>query len=380
MIAANSPELNKSSIKADEFKPFSDKVNKIGEGDTSVIPERKPSPIDSTPPVASRPKATENDIIARTGSIEVKLEDEVGVAVPKVVLESYLSGTWSELETCPMGEIGSSYCAIDTTEFQQGLRSSNVKINVNTVSLDDLKMSSGQARLVFYTEDVLGNKIETGSEAHIVSFKWDNQKPIIKVISGQTIRSDSTETDYILFGTVTEGSPGGSAVTVSFKGDTPKELVCSPTAEEGTCEFSNKYPLSQFSTTSTKFEIRATDAQGNIGEKTHTVTKDDQPPRQDISYPATQFNFVLETASGDRTSYPDAYTRDTYDATSVITSKNYLKIDYQYAASKIKNNTNLNFQSFTTNYLDVNKIPYIKVVVEDAVRQMVSMLALQPIS
>ncbi|MBN3572215.1 Ig-like domain-containing protein [Vibrio neptunius] len=366
MIAANSPELNKSSIKADEFKPFSDKVNKIGEGDTSVIPERKPSPIDSTPPVASRPKATENDIIARTGSIEVKLEDEVGVAVPKVVLESYLSGTWSELETCPEGEIGSSYCAIDTTEFQQGLRSSNVKINVNTVSLDDLKMSSGQARLVFYTEDVLGNKIETGSEAHIVSFKWDNQNPIIKVISGQTIRSDSTETDYILFGTVTESSPGGSAVTVSFKGDTPEELVCSPTAEKGTCEFSNKYPLSQFSTTSTKFEIRATDAQGNIGEKTHTVTKDDQPPRQDISYPATQFNFVLETASGDRTSYPDAYTRDTYDATSVITSKNYLKIDYQYAASKIKNNTDLNFQSFTTNYLDVNKIPYIKVVVEDA--------------
>ncbi|MDA0118918.1 Ig-like domain-containing protein, partial [Vibrio sp. T11.5] len=366
MIAANSPELNKSNIQADEFKPFSDKVNKIGNGDTSVIPERKPSPIDSTPPVASRPKATENDIIARTGSIEVKLEDEVGVAVPKVVLESYLSGTWSELETCPVGEIGSSYCAIDTTEFQQGLRSSNVKINVNTVSLDDLKMSSGQARLVFYTEDVLGNEIKTGSEAHIVSFKWDNQNPIIKVISGQTIRSDSTETDYILFGTVTESSPGGSAVTVSFKGDTPEELVCSPTAEKTTCEFSNKYPLSQFSTTSTKFEIRATDAQGNIGEKTHTVTKDDQPPRQDISYPATQFNFVLETASGDRTSYPDAYTRDTYDATSVNTSKNYLKIDYQYAASKIKNNTDLNFQSFTTNYLDVNKIPYIKVVVEDA--------------
>ncbi|MCG9681141.1 Ig-like domain-containing protein [Vibrio sp. Isolate23] len=370
MIVANSPELNKSSIGAEEFDSFGKKVNAIGSGgDTNVIPKRDETAIDSTPPVASRPDETENDVIARTGSVEVKLEDEVGVDVPKVVLESFLSGTWTELDTCQVGEIGSGHCAIDVTGFEKGLRSSNVKVKIDTVSLDQLNISSGQARLVFYTVDVLGNTIVKDSaehNPHIINFSWDNQKPIIKVISGQTIRSDSTETDYILFGTVTESSPGGSAVTVSFKGDTPEELVCSPTAEEGTCEFSNKYPLSQFSTTSTKFEIRATDAQGNIGEKTHTVTKDDQPPSQDISYPATQFNFVLETASGDRTSYPDAYTRDTYDATSVITSKNYLKIDYQYAASKIKNNTDLNFQSFTTNYLDVNKIPYIKVVVEDA--------------
>ncbi|KJY85480.1 hypothetical protein TW84_21640, partial [Vibrio neptunius] len=365
MIAANSPELNKSSIKADEFKPFSDKVNKIGEGDTSVIPERKPSPIDSTPPVASRPKATKNDIIARTGSIEVKLEDEVGVAVPTVVLESYLNGTWSELETCPVGEIGSSYCAIDTTEFQQGLRSSNVKINVNTVSLDDLKMSSGQARLVFYTEDVLGNKIETGSEAHIVSFKWDNQNPIIKVTSDPGIKKDTGETEYLLTGTVTEPTSGGVTVTVSFKGDTPEGLVCSPTADDGVCQFSNKYKLEQFGT-STKFEITATDAQGNVGREYHFVTQDAREPKQTISYPQEEVSFVLEDESGAFSKpYPGDFTVSTYNASSVLTAKNYLNIDYQYAANNIRNNVDVNFQSFNVDYLHRNKIPYIKVKVWD---------------
>ncbi|MBN3492388.1 hypothetical protein [Vibrio neptunius] len=365
MIAANSPELNKSSIRADEFKPFSDKVNKIGEGDTSVIPERKPSPIDSTPPVASRPKATENDIIARTGSIEVKLEDEVGVAVPKVVLESYLSGTWSELETCPEGEIGSSYCAIDTTEFQQGLRSSNVKINVNTVSLDDLKMSSGQARLVFYTEDVLGNEIETGSEAHIVSFGWDNQNPIIKVTSEPGIKEGTDS--YLLTGTVTEPTSSGVTVAVSFKGATPVGLDCFPTGDDDVCQFSKDYPASkdQFGT-STKFELTATDAHGNIGRKTHIVTRDAEKPKQTISYPEEQVSFVLEDESGAFSDpYPGDFTVSTYNASSVLTAKNYLNIDYQYAANNIRNNVDVNFQLFNVDYLHRNKIPYIKVIVRD---------------
>ncbi|WP_339390023.1 Ig-like domain-containing protein, partial [Vibrio neptunius] len=226
-------------------------------------------------------------------------------------------------------------------------------------------MSSGQARLVFYTEDVLGNKIETGSEAHIVSFKWDNQNPIIKVTSDPGIKKDTGETEYLLTGTVTEPTSGGVTVTVSFKGDTPEGLVCSPTADDGVCQFSNKYQLEQFGT-STKFEITATDAQGNVGREYHFVTQDAREPKQEISYPQEEVSFVLEDESGAFSEpYPEAYTANTYNASSVTTAKNYLNIDYQYAANNIRNNVDVNFQLFNVDYLHRNKIPYIKVKVRD---------------
>ncbi len=144
-------------------------------------------------------------------------------------------------------------------------------------------------------------------------------------------------------------------------------MDCKPvTAESGSaCEFSEPYQTSEFLSRTT-FDIKATDTKDNVGKFPHTVSRDDQAPAQIITYPeGTSMNYVNVTVDGERSSYEGAYTQDTYTSDNVQSSRDYLKIDYVYAASGLKSIDGVDFANFNVNLLKQNKIPYVRVRVAD---------------
>ncbi|EDP59311.1 tandem large repeat [Vibrio sp. AND4] len=373
LIVVNDPELNISGTNADDFVAFSRKINDLGShGDTDgVIPPRDETDIDTVPPTVSR---TDSDVLTRTDKVDIRINDDIGVESVSAYLEYQLNGTWSGEFKCNDPQTsGSEFCTVDATDLEVGVRETNIQVSVDTKAIDAVEVNSDTglsnvtaARLVFYTADVLGNELVPGSNSgHYVNFEWDNDAPVITVESGDTINNVVKE--YVLKGIVKEASQGIKSVSVSFKSGLPEELTCTPiTAESGSaCEFSKAYLTDEFVSTTT-FDIKATDTKGNIGEFPHAVSRDDQAPAQIITYPeGTSMNYVNVSVDGERSSYEGVYTQDTYTSDNVQSSRDYLKIDYVYAASGLKSIQGVDFADFHANVLKENKIPYVRVRVAD---------------
>ncbi|UTZ25004.1 tandem large repeat (plasmid) [Vibrio campbellii] len=373
LIVVNDPELNISGTDADDYVAFSRKINDLGShGETDgVIPPRDGTEIDTVPPIVTR---TDNDVLARTDNVDIQLNDEIGVQSVSAYVQYQLNGVWSDEFKCNDQQTsGSEFCTVDTTDLEVGVRETNIKVSVDTKAIDAVEVDSDSdlsnvtaARLVFYTADVLGNELIPGSNSgHYVNFEWDNDAPVISVTSGTTINKEVEE--YVLEGIVKEASQDIKSVSVSFKSGLPEGVECKPvTAESGSaCEFSKGYKTSEFLSRTT-FDIKATDTKDNVGTEPHAVSRDDEAPAQIITYPeGTSMNYVNVTVDGERSTYEGAYTQDTYTSDNVQSSRDYLKIDYVYAASGLKSIQGVDFADFHVNVLKENKIPYVRVRVAD---------------
>ncbi|MEH0670313.1 tandem large repeat, partial [Vibrio owensii] len=373
LIVVNDPELNISGTDADDYVAFSQKINDLGSHGTTdgVIPPRDETEIDTTPPTVTR---TDSDVLARTDSVDIRLNDDIGVQSVSAYVQYQLHGAWSgEFKCNDQQTSGSEFCSVDASEFEVGVRETNIKVSVDTKAIDAVEVDSDTglsnvtaARLVFYTADVLGNELVPGSNSgHYVNFEWDNDAPVISVTSASAINNELQE--YVLKGIVKEASQDIKSVSVSFKSGLPEDVACTPvTAESGSaCEFSKAYSTDEFLSTTT-FDVKATDTKDNVGEYQHAVSRDDQAPAQIITYPeGTSMNYVNVTVDGERSTYEGVYTQDTYTSDNVQSSRDYLKIDYVYAASGLKSIDGVDFANFNVNLLKQNKIPYVRVRVSD---------------
>ncbi|WP_409585165.1 tandem large repeat [Vibrio owensii] len=373
LIVVNDPELNISGTDADDYVAFSQKINDLGSHGTTdgVIPPRDETEIDTTPPTVTR---TDSDVLARTDSVDIRLNDDIGVQSVSAYVQYQLHGAWSgEFKCNDQQTSGSEFCSVDASGFEVGVRETNIKVSVDTKAIDAVEVDSETglsnvtaARLVFYTADVLGNELVPGSNSgHYVNFEWDNDAPVISVTSASAINNELQE--YVLKGIVKEASQDIKSVSVSFKSGLPEDVACTPvTAESGSaCEFSKAYLTDEFLSTTT-FDIKATDTKDNVGEYQHAVSRDDQAPAQIITYPeGTSMNYVNVTVDGERSTYEGVYTQDTYTSDNVQSSRDYLKIDYVYAASGLKSIDGVDFADFHVNVLKENKIPYVRVRVSD---------------
>ncbi|MFN1533582.1 tandem large repeat [Vibrio jasicida] len=373
LIVVNDPELNISGTDADDYVAFSQKINDLGSHGTTdgVIPPRDETEIDTTPPTITR---TDSDVLARTDSVDIRLNDDIGVQSVSAYVEYQLHGAWSgEFKCNDQQTSGSEFCSVDASGFEVGVRETNIKVSVDTKAIDAVEVNPDTglsnvtaARLVFYTADVLGNELVPGSNSgHYVNFEWDNDAPVISVTSASAINNVVKE--YVLKGIVKEASQDIKSVSVSFKSGLPKDVSCSPvTAESGSaCEFNEPYSTDDFLSTTT-FDIKATDTKENVGEYQHAVSRDDQAPAQIITYPeGTSMNYVNVSLDGERSTYEGVYTQDTYTSDNVQSSRDYLKIDYVYAASGLKSIDGVDFADFHVNVLKENKIPYVRVRVSD---------------
>ncbi|WP_105068038.1 tandem large repeat [Vibrio jasicida] len=373
LIVVNDPELNISGTDADDYVAFSQKINDLGSHGTTdgVIPPRDETEIDTTPPTVTR---TDSDVLARTDSVDIRLNDDIGVQSVSAYVEYQLHGAWSgEFKCNDQQTSGSEFCSVDASGFEVGVRETNIKVSVDTKAIDAVEVNPDTglsnvtaARLVFYTADVLGNELVPGSNSgHYVNFEWDNDAPVISVTSASAINNVVKE--YVLKGIVKEASQDIKSVSISFKSGLPKDVSCSPvTAESGSaCEFNEPYSTDDFLSTTT-FDIKATDTKDNVGEYQHAVSRDDQAPAQIITYPeGASMNYVNVTVDGERSTYEGVYTQDTYTSDNVQSSRDYLKIDYVYAASGLKSIDGVDFANFNVNLLKQNKIPYVRVRVSD---------------
>ncbi|CAH1542267.1 Tandem large repeat [Vibrio owensii] len=373
LIVVNDPELNISGTDADDYVAFSQKINDLGSHGTTdgVIPPRDETEIDTTPPTVTR---TDSDVLARTDSVDIRLNDDIGVQSVSAYVEYQLHGAWSgEFKCNDQQTSGSEFCSVDASGFEVGVRETNIKVSVDTKAIDAVEVDSDTglsnvtaARLVFYTADVLGNELVPGSNSgHYVNFEWDNDAPVISVTSASAINNELQE--YVLKGIVKEASQDINSVSVSFKSGLPEDVACTPvTAASGSaCEFSKAYSTDEFLSTTT-FDVKATDTKDNVGEHQHAVSRDDQAPAQIITYPeGTSMNYVNVTVDGERSTYEGVYTQDTYTSDNVQSSRDYLKIDYVYAASGLKSIDGVDFANFNVNLLKQNKIPYVRVRVSD---------------
>ncbi|MFQ0977578.1 tandem large repeat, partial [Vibrio campbellii] len=373
LIVVNDPELNISGTDADDYVAFSQKINDLGShGETDgVIPPRDETEIDTVPPTITR---TDNDVLTKTDNVDIRLNDDIGVQSVSAYVQYQLNGVWSDEFKCNDQQTsGSEFCTVDASGFEVGVRETNIKVSVDTKAIDAVEVDSDTglsnvtaARLVFYTADVLGNELIPGSNSgHYVNFEWDNDAPVISVTSASAINNELQE--YVLKGIVKEASQDIKSVSVSFKSGLPEDVACTPvTAESGSaCEFSKAYSTDEFLSTTT-FDVRATDTKDNVGEYQHAVSRDDQAPAQIITYPeGTSMNYVNVTVDGERSTYEGVYTQDTYTSDNVQSSRDYLKIDYVYAASGLKSIDGVDFANFNVNLLKQNKIPYVRVRVAD---------------
>ncbi|WP_045399242.1 Ig-like domain-containing protein, partial [Vibrio campbellii] len=373
LIVVNDPELNISGTDADDYVAFSQKINDLGShGETDgVIPPRDETEIDTVPPTITR---TDNDVLTKTDNVDIRLNDDIGVQSVSAYVQYQLNGVWSDEFKCNDQQTsGSEFCSVDASGFEVGIRETNIKVSVDTKAIDAVEVDSDTglsnvtaARLVFYTADVLGNELIPGSNSgHYVNFEWDNDAPVISVTSASAINNELQE--YVLKGIVKEASQDIKSVSVSFKSGLPEDVACTPvTAESGSaCEFSKAYSTDEFLSTTT-FDVRATDTKDNVGEYQHAVSRDDQAPAQIITYPeGTSMNYVNVTVDGERSTYEGVYTQDTYTSDNVQSSRDYLKIDYVYAASGLKSIDGVDFANFNVNLLKQNKIPYVRVRVAD---------------
>ncbi|UQV23312.1 tandem large repeat [Vibrio sp. J383] len=375
LIVVNDPNLNISGTDADDYVEFSRKINDQGtnSGTGGVIPPRDETEIDTEAPTVSR---TDSDVLAGLDKVDIKLNDEIGVQGVSAYLEYQLDGVWSLESQCDDEHTaGSEFCFLEFDGFESGLRETSIKVSVDTKAIDAVEVDSDTglsnvtaARLVFYTTDVLGNELVQGRDiGHYVNFEWDNNAPVIEVTSEETF--NGKDDYYFLRGIIKEDYQNIESTTVRINGELPKNLECKPmNAEFGSaCSFEESYPAEDFSSSTTSFEITATDTQGNVGIEPHTVTKDDQEPAQDITYPeGTSMAFVNVDVDGERTTYEGAYTQSTYTSESVQSSRDYLKIDFMYASTGLQGSlSGVEFDDFNVNLLKENNIPYVRVRVSD---------------
>ncbi|RIW12354.1 hypothetical protein DS957_012985, partial [Vibrio harveyi] len=341
LIVVNDPKLNVSGTDADDYVAFSQQVNDLGtHGQTDgVIPPRDETEIDTIPPTVTR---TDSDVLAGTDNVDLRINDDIGVQSISAYVEYKLNGIWSgEFKCSDQQTSGSEFCSVDASGFEVGVRETNIKVSIDTNAIDAVERDSdtglsnvSDARLVFYTADVLGNELVPGSnKGHYVNFYWDNDAPVITVSSASAINKQLPE--YVLKGTVKEASQDIKSVNVSFKNGLPEELSCTPVITESgsACEFTSKpYSTEEFLSTTT-FDITAKDTKDNVGKLTFTVSRDDQAPAQIVAYPeGASMNYVNVNLDGERSTYEGVYTQDTYTSDNVQSSRDYLKIDYVYAS------------------------------------------------
>ncbi|SDH60239.1 hypothetical protein SAMN04488136_12126 [Vibrio xiamenensis] len=370
LIVVNDPDLNVSGTDASDYESFSEKLNAIGvSGDEGVIPARDEVTIDDQAPEAER---SDSDTLASEDQIDITFTDDIGVNSVSAYLQYKLDGSWSELYECSSS---SQFCSIDDDDFVVGERETTAQINIDTDEIDDVSRDDDgntevtAARIVLFTSDVLGNELTYGVDDGIdIDFEWDNEAPVIDVTSASTI-NNSLDT-YTLKGSVKEAAEDISSVQVSVNGATAVDLDCTSTVTTtgSACAFSKDYTTEDvFTSTTTTFTITATDSEGNIGEVTHSVTRDDTNPSQTITYPeGVTFSYIEVDDDDVRSEVSAEFNESSYTSSTVQSASDYLKIDYTYASNGLKSSLDdVDFANFNVNLLQENSVPYVKVVVSD---------------
>ncbi|MBU2899123.1 hypothetical protein, partial [Vibrio hepatarius] len=375
IIVANLAE----NLTTDKVREFADKINLLGteecKGNELAICGRKKNDIDSTPPKAER---NSEGILAGTSTISLKMTDNVGVDEPANIVLQYAQtddpqhSDWFDIGLCT-DESQPNACSLELESFRQGALETKVDVRVNTQYLDD--QGAIKARLLVYTSDVLGNTSKDSQSENLpyaISFDWDNQKPVINVTSGRSVKAD--EDNYVLMGNVIESTQSVESVKVKLKGEVV-ELECTKveSRDKNKCEFEKRYLANDLGNVA-KFILSATDAQGNTGTKVHLVGQDSQPPTVEIAYPESspqsnediEFNYVLEGEAGERSDPNLPFNDESFPSGSFESAKKYLKIDYKYANQVIKGAEDVPaFDNFNPSYFIKRKIPYVTATIHD---------------
>lgn len=369
LIVVNDPELNVSGTQASEYQAFSEHINELGTPghDSGAMAPRPEKPIDTSPPVVKRSGSA--TLAGREDSIDFNLTDDIGVADVSALLQYCTSGCedtthWIEVTSCPA--IANGVCQLNLTDFTKGVRATSASVTLDTTVLDEVDggLKASQARLLVYSSDVMGNKSESGTA---IPFTWDNDAPVIEFTSSDTI-SNGTQA-YTLEGVIKGDLPKTVSVSIAFRGEKEgDDIPCTLTLHDSGywCEFKGQeHRAEDFIDGQSAFDVTAIDQYGNQGESQYVVSQDNTPPEQQITYPNSEMNF-LDTQGNADDDVVDNYTASTYTSGTIDGATRYLKIDYKYAKDGLKGSIpNVDFANFTVDTLKTNKIPYIKVVVDD---------------
>lgn len=229
LISANKPSINQVGVPADRFNQFAEVLRVMN--DSRFIDNPSPESVDAIPPKITAEK--ENVILSGFGMIDIDLTDDIAVMTPKVIL-SYkdLSGNINELDNCNSGsELNDSFCWLNLEEFEQGERSTTVKLFINTVKLDDefnddqKPANPPKVDFSISVEDALGNE-----QTLTQSISWNNKKPIIENNSANTIQPNASG-DYSLLGYVSSPFDEIKEFSVTINGKKPENIE-SPTCED----------------------------------------------------------------------------------------------------------------------------------------------------
>ncbi|MGF1696308.1 tandem large repeat [Vibrio lamellibrachiae] len=376
LIVVNDPELNISGTQPSDYIEFSHQINALGTpggGGSGVIPPRDGDDIDTDPPEVER---TDDAVLAKIDKIDVKVSDNIGIDEINTYIQyrvgdnQWQSGFW-ELEIPCSYDLGAGdgLCALQLNDFQRGQRVADVNVEIDTLTLDALSISpdTGEsavsaARIVVYAEDALGNKHQVGDGVPL-EFEWNNKVPVINVLSDSTIGNEGG--DFRLFGTVNEQNSRISELQVAIDNFQPEIISCHPhSSESGICEFEDWFSTDGFKS-ETIFNLSATDTEGNVGTATHIVRRDAQAPNQGLEYPSKDMSFVIVERDDERRHIIQPYRDNTYTEGNIQNKNEYLKIEHSYASSGIKDLEGVDFEDFHVNFLDDNKIPYVRVTVFD---------------
>ncbi|WP_284202060.1 tandem large repeat, partial [Aliivibrio sifiae] len=360
LITVNSSLLNVSGTNPKDYEPFAARINSFGTSTDpiGIVPPRNETPIDDEVPTTKR---TDSDILAKVDTIDLLLQDNVGLKGAEAYLQYKDSNGWSVEFACPEGDFGEGYCQFDLSSLKEGERESEAFVQVNTLNLDQVSDSIVEAKLLIYAEDIVGNKNITPTE---ISFTWDNKAPVIEVTSPTTF-NPTIGTPYLLEGYVKEDSANIGTLTVSFNGGTPEILNCTPynTANGYECSFQKNYEKELFVSSITQFTISAVDAIGNNGSFVHEVLSDIIKPTQSVSYPDAAMNFI-QIVNNVRQEVTEPYNSSSFS--NIDQANKFLNIQYGYAKDGLlAMHPTIDFENFNKAVLDTNQIPYIKVKVTD---------------
>ncbi|OCH27521.1 hypothetical protein A6E13_07180, partial [Aliivibrio fischeri] len=360
LITVNSSLLNVSGTNPKDYEPFAARINSFGTSTDpiGIVPPRNETPIDDEVPTTKR---TDSDTLAKVDTIDLLLQDNVGLKGAEAYLQYKDSNGWSVEFACPEGDFGEGYCQFDLSSLKEGERKSEAFVQVNTLNLDQVSDSIVEAKLLIYAEDIVGNKNITPTE---IQFTWDNKAPVIEVTSPTTF-NPTIGTPYLLEGYVKEDSANIGTLTVSFNGGAPETLNCTPynTDNGYECSFQKNYEKELFVSSISQFTISTVDAIGNNGSFVHEVLSDIIKPTQSVSYPDAAMNFI-QIVNNVRQEVTEPYNSSSFS--NIDQANKFLNIQYGYAKDGLlAMDPTIDFENFNKAVLDTNQIPYIKVKVTD---------------
>ncbi|MFW7526627.1 hypothetical protein ACODM8_21220, partial [Vibrio ostreicida] len=317
IISANNSEVNLVGLPPDQLAPFSGKVNVLD----SPILTGTGVPLDEKPPTVSRDseqKLYGMDMVALT------LRDDVGIDNVGISISYQPAGQSVQQFSCDLDNNESpEFCSLNRTQFTQGKREATIGVRVNTFALDSVSGADlGQAKLIVEAEDTLENK---GSKD--IEFKWDNSEPQVNILSQDSVQ-DGEDTYTLRFSVDYLEKIKSAEITFNGGAPTIVDLTCGQNSETKvyTCDYNKAYQTKDiFSANVAEIVVTATSSVGAKGSDIKTVTRDNNPPKLDVSGSGVEFLFI---DNGEKGSNPKGWLPTTYTADTVQDDPTSLWVDY----------------------------------------------------